>query len=296
MRCLYDGLHPCGKCPACLANRQRAFMFRLDQERESCSFYYWLTLQYDEEHVPKKDGEYCFDKSHCRKFFEKLRQLYRKQKIGFKHFLVSEYGPNGTHRPHYHCLLMVYAPEDISIKDTYELRTEMRDYLLHKAWPYGYVCEKSFHGRVLSYLTKYCCKPELVGDFHKMKPFTLISQGIGLNLLSTLGDARIERMKEKLDFTLLYNGSKIKLPRYYVQKIAPHSVQDLISADSIDEYLEISERRRRLSRMQSDLSLNRLQKIQNEFGSYASYREALKSNRDYAYDEFKSKIKKRKNL
>lgn len=296
MRCFYDGVHPCGKCPACLANRQRAFMFRLDQERESCSFYFWLTLQYDEEHVPSKDGEYCFDKSHCRKLFEKLRQLYREQSITFKHFLVSEYGPKGTHRPHYHCLLMTYCPEEMTIKQLYNLRQEMREYLLHKAWPYGHVCEKTFHGRVLSYLTKYCCKPELIGDFHKMKPFTLISPGIGLNLLSNLGETRLEQMRQSLDFTIRYNGSLMTLPRYYRDKIIPSSVERLINAESIEEYLRISENRRRLSQAQSEKSLVRLMQINSEHGSYANYRETLKSNRDYAYEEFKSKLKNRKNI
>ena len=94
MRCLYDGVHPCGRCPACLANRQRGFMFRLDQERDSSSWYYWLTLQYDEDHVPRlSSGEYCFSKDHCRAFFEHIRIKYREFGITFKHFLVSEYGP-----------------------------------------------------------------------------------------------------------------------------------------------------------------------------------------------------------
>lgn len=299
MRCLYDGLHPCGKCPACLANRQRAFMFRLDQEKDSCSFYFWLTLQYDEDHVPVQDGEYCFDKKHCRKLFEKLRQLYRDQGITFKHFLVSEYGPNGTHRPHYHCLLMVYCPDDFDIRQQYNLKHDMREYLLHKAWPYGFVCEKAYHGRVLSYLTKYCCKPEIIGDFHKMRPFTLVSPGIGLNLLSNLGETRLQQMRDKLDFTMLYNGKKIQLPRYYTDRILPHSTDKLLKAvenGDTESYLQISENRRRLSAKQENLSLDRLAKIEQEFGQYAKYREALASNRDYAYDEFKSKLKNRKNI
>ena len=174
MRCLYNGDHPCGKCPACLANRQRGFMFRLDKEREFCSFYFWLTLQYDPDHVPRTNsGDMCFDKKHCRLFFEHIRIKYRESGINFKHFLVSEYGGKATKRPHYHCLLMVYCPDDLSLPEMYKIRHEMRDYLVDGAWKYGHVTEKSFHGRVIRYLTKYCCKPEIVGDYHEMSPFTL---------------------------------------------------------------------------------------------------------------------------
>ena len=196
MRCIYDGVHPCGKCPACLANRQRAFCFRLDQEKDKCSFYFWLTLQYSDAFVPRlEDGEMCFSKEHCRQFFEKIRKRYQEKRgnlaqFKFKHFLVSEYGPNSTHRPHYHLLLLVYS--DLPLAKVYKVRCEMKDYILHEAWPYGYVTEKSFHGRVLSYLTKYCTKPELIGEKHTMKPFTLISRGIGLSFIDDLDPLHLD--------------------------------------------------------------------------------------------------------
>ena len=159
-------------------------MFRLDQEKENCSFYYWLTLQYDDEHVPREAGEMVFSKKHCREFFEKLRRRYSDKGITFKHFLVSEYGPNSTHRPHYHCLLMVYLQGNF--EETRFYQSEIKDFILTEAWPHGHVTEKSFHGRVLRYLTKYCCKPEMIGQYHRMKPFTLISRGIGLSYLESV--------------------------------------------------------------------------------------------------------------
>lgn len=227
MRCIYDGEHPCGTCPACLANRQRGFMFRLDQEKETASFYFWLTLQYDDEHVPRlKSQEMCFSKEHCHKFFEKLRSRYKGANITFKHFLVSEYGPNATKRPHYHCLLLAYGgPTDLAGR--YKIRTEIRKYLIEKAWPHGHVVEKSYHGRVLSYLTKYCTKPELLGDHHTMKPFALISRGIGLSFYDNIPEEQKRQMIQDLDFTVRYGASKIQLPRYYTDRLLPHSREDL---------------------------------------------------------------------
>lgn len=299
MRCLWNGVYPCGKCPACLANRQRGFMFRLDQEKDFASWYYWLTLQYDEDHVPRlPSGEYCFSKDHCRLFFEHIRIKYRGANVTFKHFLVSEYGPNSTHRPHYHCLLLVYVPEDMTIQKKYYLHKEMRTYLIEQAWKYGHVTEKAFHGRVLRYLTKYCCKPEIIGEYHEMPPFTLISKGIGLDYLDKLGVKRLDQMRQRMDFTVHYGSGKMQLPRYYLEKIMPHtiSLKEWLSSDfdSLDQKYANKDKFRKFHEKKQR---QQLLQIQNNFGddTYA-YLKKRKSDRSYAYDEFKTKIKQRKSL
>lgn len=302
MRCIYNGVHPCGKCPACLANRQRAFCFRLDQERKVCKFYFWLTLQYDDDHVPKLENEeMCFSKEHCRLFFEKIRKRYQENGFKFKHFLVSEYGPNGTHRPHYHCLLLVYS--DHSLSQSYKDRQEMKDFIIHCSWPNGHVTEKSFHGRVLSYLTKYCCKPEILGQKHSMKPFTLISRGIGLSYLDSISEDQKKQMIENLDFSVRYGSGKIQLPRYYVDKMLPHSLEDLRKSIPDDpdgdwqSYQYISDIRKRLSFKQRDLQLYDLgsrlpediQSVQNLVKERERHIEGVIAN-------FKSKVNSRKDI
>lgn len=300
MRCIYDGIHPCGKCPACLANRQRAFCFRLDQEKDVCSFYYWLTLQYDDDHVPHlENGEMCFSKEHCRSFFEKLRKRYEPKGYKFKHFLVSEYGPNSTHRPHYHCLLMVYSGKPLN--ELYLARNEMKEFIIEKAWENGHVTEKSFHGRVLSYLTKYCCKPELLGQMHTMKPFTLISRGIGLSYLDKLSDERKRQMIEKLDFTVYYGNSKIQLPRYYVDKIMPHSAK--LERDSImigqifgnwNSYEQLYALRKRVSARQDEIVIRRANGMieQDPIDEILDRENRISAN----WSNFKSKVNSRKDL
>lgn len=266
-------------------------MFRLDQEKEFCSFYLWLTLQYDPEHVPVKDGEMCFSKEHCRGFFEKLRKKYGLEGTTFKHFLVSEYGPNGTKRPHYHCLLLVY--NDKSLADNYLFKQELKQFIFDKAWTYGHVTEKGFHGRVLRYLTKYCCKPELIGDYHRMKPFTLISKGIGLDYLKTLPKKQIEQMKESLNFTVYYGSSKIQLPRYYVDKILPHSLEDLRKCETQDQRLELRKTRRALQE-RNKLAFNQFH-VDYERDPYL-FIKSKENNRLAKTQEFISKIKSRKDL
>lgn len=274
-------------------------MFRLDQEKESASWYYWLTLQYDEDHVPRlPSGEYCFSKEHCRLFFEHIRIKYRDQGITFKHFLVSEYGPNSTHRPHYHCLLLVYTPVDFDIAQKYNAYKEMRNYLIDQAWKYGHVTEKSFHGRVLRYLTKYCCKPEILGEYHEMPPFTLISKGIGADYLNKLGEKRLEQMRQKMDFTVFYGSGKMQLPRYYTDKIMPHSVsfKDWLTMDP-EAFRQRLFNHAKFRKYHEAIQFRELAKMEQNFGddTYAWLRKR-KSDRNLAYDEFKTKVKQRKNI
>lgn len=281
-------------------------MFRLDKEKDLCSWYFWLTLTYDDFWLPRtKSGDPCFDKSHCRKFFEHIRIKYRDQGITFKHFLVSEYGGNGTKRPHYHCLLMVYAPQSMSLSDQWKCRQEMNEYLVHKAWKYGFVNEKSFHGRVIRYLTKYCCKPEIIGEFHEMSPFALISPGIGEGYVQSLTAERIAQFKKSGDFTVRYGTGKTELPRYIIDKILPCSTEKLIKAAESgkkDEYLDILNNRNirfkancRKAQLQQSRIESNFKSNDQSFDTYA-YLRYLQSNRDYAYEEFRTKIKRRKDL
>lgn len=299
MRCLYDGVHPCGKCPHCLANRQRAFMFRLDQEKENATFYYWLTLQYSDEFVPRlQSGEMCFSKEHCRRLFETLRKRYKKQNYTFKHFLVSEYGPNATHRPHYHCLLLVYSEDQKKIKQLIKDRNDMREFI-RETWFYGHVEEKSYHGRVLSYLTKYCCKPEMIGEYHEMKPFTLISPGIGKCYVDKLTADQKQYMIDNMDFSVRYGSGKMQLPRYIVDKIFPHSKQDLL--DSVDikdmsQYRDIMFARQKKDKLHLTLQKQKLQGEEAQYSSISDLVRAKEQNRNQVFAEFRSNLKNRKNI
>lgn len=305
MRCLYDGEHPCGSCPACLANRQRGFMFRLDQEKEKASFYFWLTLTYDEDHVPRLESqEMCFSKAHCREFFERLRSRYKSKAITFKHFLVSEYGPNATERPHYHLLLLAYGGSS-DLAGRYKERQEIRKFLIEKAWPYGFVNEKTFHGRVLSYLTKYCLKPELIGQRHTMKPFTLISKGIGLSYLDSLPQLQKDQMLSSLDFSVRYGSGKISLPRYYVDRLAPHSAEDLrrlIPEDPLngswEDYERMSQLRARFFAKNNHLAFERAREAIKHQSPEAIQAEIRKKKREVgsAMADFRSKVKQRKDI
>lgn len=108
------GLTPCGQCLPCRINKVRKWTFRLLLEflsaKESC----WVTLTYNDEHLPyvyinEKSGEIfegvhsqgTLHPKHMQDFIKRLRQKLPKK---VRYFYCGEYGDH-TKRPHYHLCL-----------------------------------------------------------------------------------------------------------------------------------------------------------------------------------------------
>lgn len=95
-------LLPCRQCIGCRLEKSRQWATRLLHEKKYHPGSVFLTLTYDEDHVPK-DG--TLNKTDLQSFWKKLRfrnSDYGKAKI--KYFACGEYGDQ-TGRPHYHAAL-----------------------------------------------------------------------------------------------------------------------------------------------------------------------------------------------
>lgn len=129
---------PCGKCANCLKNKQLSWCNRLQMHCDSYKYSHFITLTYDEMHVPyfnTQTGdifrlsddeinldyvnlEYCVPcalREDIKAFIHKLRRYidnhYNLERIKplpeelqITYFCVSEYGME-KYRPHYHLLL-----------------------------------------------------------------------------------------------------------------------------------------------------------------------------------------------
>lgn len=301
MRCYYpkNGF-PCGRCPACLLNKQRAFAFRLEQEQKASSYTIWATFTYSDEFLPiSPRGDPCVNREDCRRLFDNIRKAFPDIKV--KHFLCSEYGPQ-THRPHYHCLFFCSDPSPVG---THWINYKaLVDYIQNKAWNRGFVGIKPLNISVYKYVSKYCCKPEIVGFVPTVKPFQMISQGIGLSLLDQLD---ISSMLERGDFSLSYGsgGKRIELPRYYKQKILPTTNAHINSDGTFDqEELELQYRaknywmeynkqysQRNANELESE-RLNHPIKHKNEL----SYYDYVASQKRASSDRFINNLKRRSDL
>lgn len=80
----------------------------------------FVTLSYDEEHVPRNDlGWRTLDKRDLQNFFKRLRKLRSESERTLKYYAIGEYGPNNTKRPHYH-----YIDFGTPLEDAYYDATE----------------------------------------------------------------------------------------------------------------------------------------------------------------------------
>ena len=111
----------CGKCPECLEDSRRDWSVRLQLHTFfSGETPYFCHLTYDNKHVPVNEfGNLTLSRKDVQHFIMRLRKnvfLYNLKKYGkkenfpedikrIKYFLSAEYGPNGSHRPHYHCVI-----------------------------------------------------------------------------------------------------------------------------------------------------------------------------------------------
>lgn len=221
---------PCGKCEACLSNRRNAWSFRLLQEMKVSESCYFLTLTYDDEHLPlqivNKLGSIDYvgvvSKRDCQLFLKRLRKSIEPFKI--RYFLVSEYGPQ-TDRPHYHMILFNFP---------HLLLNKLNDYL-RDSWDLGFVRVDPINIARIQYVTSYCLDSSTLPPYLP-KNFMLCSRRPGLGSSYLDNDSIVSYHRNNLDnFGYMSDGSsprKVKLPRYYSDKLFSESEKHEISNES----------------------------------------------------------------
>ena len=211
MRCLHPVttkrgiLFPCGKCPACLNQRKEELAERIFFESRVSPSSYFLTLTYDEEHLPTYNGTPSFDKEQIQTYLRALRDRLRRQHIFLRYFLTCEYGDIGL-RSHYHAIL--YFSEFLSLQQVWILCNEV--------WQKGIVYLSSVGAGCCRYVSKYCLKDDESRSFElpsgdPRKPFRLFSRRPGIGASDDAVEywyQRFDLSKNYFDFdSVLYSGN-----------------------------------------------------------------------------------------
>lgn len=233
---------PCGQCTGCRLERSRQWAMRCVHEAAMHKRSVFLTLTYDNEHLPAdRSLEY-------RDFqlFQKRLLVHMDRKHnhhGIRFYMCGEYGEQFG-RPHYHSITFnCHFPDQRAWKRERE-NTLYTSETLTGLWGNGHASIGSVTFQSAAYVSRYIMKkvtgdlaadhyewmdPE-TGEFHQRRPeFTQMSRRPGI------GGAWFDKFKDDVfpnDFVLL-NGKKLTPPRFYTNQyeiLYPEEVA-LIKAD-----------------------------------------------------------------
>lgn len=203
---------PCGKCFACLAKRRQDWVFRLENEFRQSTTSWFITLTYDDEHLPKDN---LGKKDHVQRFLKRLRKKYSpmcSESHPIRYFAVSDYGGQFG-RIHYHMLLFNFPLTGLRYRDLSRY--------LEEIWQNGIVDVGRVTSKSINYVCKYVLKSPTTTDTPKTWMLCSRRPGIGSNYLSQWNVRQLKHTLQEGHFGLVTPAGTRQLPRYYKDKIVP---------------------------------------------------------------------------
>lgn len=213
----------CGKCVGCKLDKGQSWAIRCMHESKLWEQNCFVTLTYDDEHLPVDNSLEYRD---VQLFLKKLRKRFAGNDVSpdgrrpIRFFCSGEYGSD-TGRAHYHVLMFNFdfAKKHKVTKDLYESDD------LNDLWNMGYASVGRVTPASAAYVSQYALKKVLGRDSEmayvdpwtgsiRKKEFCVMSRRPGI------GYWWYERYKS--DFlprdAVIYNGRRVRVPRFYGEK------------------------------------------------------------------------------
>lgn len=225
---------PCGQCVGCRMERSRQWAIRCMHEARLHELNCFVTLTYDDEHLPHRG---VLRYSDYQSFIRRLRKQFAPYLVRF--FMCGEYGSQNW-RPHYHALLFgIDFSDKVYWSSSADGKSALyRSSLLDRIWSHGdcYIGSVSFASA--AYCSRYCLK-KVVGSRHRehylrvdeQGSYELPSEFCHMSLRPGIGHDFFFRFKDQLmNFDqVVMDGKAQKLPRYY-DKLADRVNRSFVSA------------------------------------------------------------------
>lgn len=259
---------PCGQCLECRTAYAAHWADRILLEAQFHEQSYFVTLTYDEDHVPlhiAKDGEVIrsLEPKELQDFIKRLRDHCSYHgRNAIRYYAVGEYG-SLRHRPHYHLILFGLELNDIREIGKNKLgRTLHSSKFVEDCWKKGRVEVDVMTWEAAAYCARYCVKKlgkketGFYEDHNLVPEFTRCSRdpAIGEKYL----DGNLERIY-KSDEIIIPTGNgmrKVKPPKYF----------DQLFDDVYPEGMaEVKANRQKIAKEQIKLKLDRFS------GTYLEY-------------------------
>lgn len=224
MKCQYpvvlgkDRIVGCGQCTMCRIRKKKEWTNRIVLESALYEDNTFVTLSYDEDHLPE---DASVSKRELQLFMKRLRKDNDRK---IRYFGVGEYG-DVTCRPHYHVVLFNHPNclRGISEYSKRDLKCCPVCTSLRSVWQRGqvYLGEVSVESAayVASYTIKGWTKEEEVPEFLTPE-FTAKSRGIGHDFAWELASNLLETDHPVVPFSVRHNGRFWPLGRYIREKVS----------------------------------------------------------------------------
>lgn len=239
---------PCGKCIGCKLERSRQWAVRCVHEAQMHDFNCFLTLTYDNDHLPV-DGS--LQPRHMTLFLKRLRKAIYPEKIRF--LQCGEYGAK-LGRPHHHVLLFGYDFPDKVLQRVSRGNPLYTSKLLSDLWPYGFHSIGALTFESAAYVARYVLKKATKKDEEqhyagKHPEYITMSRrpGIAAGWLQQYESDVYPR-----DYVVIRDGIQCKPPRYYDKLFA--SAHGEIELEKLKK-----ERKKAISRRQEHTTPERLE-------------------------------------
>lgn len=231
---------PCGQCIGCRLEKSRQWAIRCSLESQLYQNSYFLTLTYDDEHLPKTGSLVPED---LQKFLKKLRRYieYHGSDKKIRFFACGEYGDNFS-RPHYHAIIY-----NLDIPDLKRFSTSFSgdiyytSEIINQIWRNGYVIIGQVTFESCAYVARYVTK-KITGsqaDEHyqgRQPEFVRMSRRPGI------GSAWLDQYISDVyphDYIVIRDGIKVKPPKYFdklFDAIAPDEMAIIKGLRSVAGY------------------------------------------------------------
>ena len=231
----------CGQCLGCRLYKSQTWAVRCMHEKRCHASSCFLTLTYDNEHLPKARS---LVRDEVPRFNKRLRDFLGYPSLSV--FYCGEYGDT-FHRPHYHEILFGYDPPDkVPVKRVRGHQYYTSD-IINKLWGLGNVIIGSVDFDSAAYVARYTLKKQKSSDrilYTLTCPVTGLVVDIRLHdrpysdlatrelcnrvpvfaHMSTnpaIGLRFLERFPNDLfsQMSTVFKGYEIALPRYYLKKL-----------------------------------------------------------------------------
>lgn len=255
---------PCGHCIGCRLDQSRHWADRMMLELDHTKKGIFLTLTYDDEHVPFTEddlgefGALSLRKRDLQLFFKRLRKAYKGLEL--RYYAVGEYGSK-TFRPHYHAIIFGLNPEDIFANQPYK-KNELGDllymskWLQEDVWKNGICTYSEVNWKTCAYVARYVQKKifrgyDLFVDKFGAEPeFSVMSRRPGLGAYYLDEHPELWRYS---NIALKGSGQSVNIPKYFLDKLK------LTDPDLYDKMVEqrkeFMEDKELMTLQQTDLSL-----------------------------------------